>query len=201
VKRIKAGAIGDVVRVECHMGGYRQPGDWWRSSRSISGGVLYDWGVHLLEYALQIIGSDITEVAGFAKQGFWAGKTKWKKDTIEDEGFAVVRFKSGVWLTLCISSIDSNPKRGVIEFTGTKGSYIMNHQNHEIITIKGGERTVVERPNRDGEGWKFYQNIADHLVKGTELVITPEWSRRPIHILDLAVRSAKQGKALRATYA
>jgi hypothetical protein len=31
-------------------------------------------------------------------------------------------------------------------------------------------------------------------------VITPEWSRRPIHILDLAAQSAKQGRALAAKY-
>ena len=37
--------IGDIVRIEAHMGGYSQPKDWWRSSKSVSGGILYDWGV------------------------------------------------------------------------------------------------------------------------------------------------------------
>ena len=36
--------IGDIVRIELHMGGYGQPGNWWRTSRKISGGILYDWG-------------------------------------------------------------------------------------------------------------------------------------------------------------
>jgi scyllo-inositol 2-dehydrogenase (NADP+) len=65
VKRIRSGAIGEVVRVEARMGGWNRPGDWWRSSKSISGGILYDWGVHLLEYTLQIVDSDIVEVSGF----------------------------------------------------------------------------------------------------------------------------------------
>ena len=47
---------------------------------------------------------------------------------------------------------------------------------------------------------KYYANVAAHLVKGVPLVITAEWARRPIHILDLAGRSAKQGKALKARY-
>ena len=93
-------AIGDVYRVEAHIGGYGQPGDWWRSSKSISGGILYDWGVHLLEYALQIIDDEIVEVTGYSRQGFWARKTRWKKDTTEDVASAVVRFKKGTWLTL-----------------------------------------------------------------------------------------------------
>jgi len=200
VKQIKAGVIGEVFRVEAHMGGYGQPGDWWRSSKSISGGILYDWGVHLLEYSLQVIDSDIVEVSGFAKTGFWAPKTAWKDDTNEDEAFAVVRFASGAWLTVCMSHIDSNPKRGWLEITGTKGTYIMDGGTWEIITHRRRETVVRKGRNPSSEGWRYYQNIADHLVKGTPLVITPQRARRPIHILDLANKSARKGKAVKATY-
>jgi len=200
VRRIRAGTIGDVYRVEAHMGAWGQPGNWWRTSRTISGGILYDWGVHLLEYSFQIIDADMVEVAGFAKEGFWAPKTAWKKDTIEDEGFGVIRFDSGQWLTLCYSQLDSNPKRGIAEITGTKGSYIMDHRGWEITTHQGPNTVVTRGKNPEGEGWRFYQNVADHLVKGEKLVITPEWSRRPIHALDLMVRSAKRGRSLRTKY-
>jgi len=194
------GVIGDVVRIEAHMGGYGQPGDWWRTSKSISGGILYDWGVHLLEYSLQLIDSNITEVAGYAKTGFWAPKTAWKNDTNEDEARAVVRFANGAWLTLTITHIDSNAKRGQLEITGTKGSYIFEGGTFEIIQHKAGNTVVTKGKNRPSTGQEYYDNIADHLVKGTPLVITPEWSRRPIHILDLANQSAKQGKAIKAKY-
>ncbi len=86
VRTIKTAAIGDIVRIEAHMGRWEPPQDWWRSSKSISGGICYDWGVHLLEYSLQLIDSEIVEVSGFAKSGFWAPRTAWKDDTIEDEG-------------------------------------------------------------------------------------------------------------------
>ena len=121
---VQSGLIGDIVRIECHMGQWNKPGDIWRASKSISGGILYDWGVHLLEYSLQLIDSEITEVSGFAKHGFWAEQTKWKGDTVEDEAFATVRFKNGAWLTLCVTHIDSNPKVGMYEVTGTKGSLV-----------------------------------------------------------------------------
>ena len=62
--------IGEVYRIEAYMGGYNRPGDWWRSSKSISGGILYDWGVHLLEYSLQILQSDIVEVTGVRAHWF-----------------------------------------------------------------------------------------------------------------------------------
>ena len=200
MSQVKKGLVGEVFRVEAHMGGYRLPGEWWRTSRSISGGILYDWGVHLLEYSLQILDSEIDEVSGFAKSGFWAPQTKWKDDTNEDEGFAVVRFKNGKWLTLNVSSIDSNPKPSFLEVTGTLGSIVVDWQFNTVITHDKGNVVSTKIKNPDSEGWRLYQNIADHLVKGKELVITGEWARRPIHILDLAVKSAKTGKALKAKY-
>ena len=199
---VKRKVIGDVVRVEAHGGGYGKPGPWWRSSKSISGGILYDWGVHFLEYALQLIDSDIVEVMGLAKTGVWAPKTAWKDDTNEDDAFAIVRFKSGQWLTLHMSQIDSMPKhdRGMLEITGTRGTYIMSGGDYKLIrqTPKGPKEETGPIP--PGEGWRFYQNVSDHLVKGAKLVITGEWARRPIHILDLANRSVKLGKAIEAKY-
>ncbi len=203
VKKIKSGAIGDIIRIEAHMGGYGLPKDWWRSSRSISGGIMYDWGVHLLEYSLQLIDSDISEVSGYAKTGFWANQTAWKKDTNEDEGHAVVRFKDGKWLTLTITSIDSFPKdqdRGQLEITGTKGTYVMSGGSWSLRGVDGSEKIAISGRNPPGQQEKYYKNVANHLVKGTKLVISGEWARRPIHILDLAVKSAKLGRALRAKY-
>jgi len=197
LRKIRAGAIGEVVRIEAHMGGYGCPKDWWRSSKSISGGILYDWGVHLLEYALQIVDSRITEVTGFAKRGFWAKKCSWKADTNEDEACAIVRFANGVYVNLRISRIELNPKPGVMEVVGTKGSYIFDHKGWQLITSK----TTRKGKNPPTRWDAFYKNIADHLTKGTKLVITPQWSRRPIHILDLADRSARQGRSLKAKYA
>lgn len=198
---VRAGTIGEIIRVEGHMGAWGKPGEWWRSSKSISGGVLYDWGVHVLEYTLQLVDSDIVEVTGFAKRGYWAPQTKWGSDTVEDEGFAVVRFKSGAWATLCMTNIDLNPKRGMVEVTGTKGTIWWDYENHEI-TVRDGDSTVVIKGRNPAPQWeKYYANIATHLTTGEPLVITPEWSRRPIHILDLADRSAREGRALAAKYA
>lgn len=193
--------IGDVVRIEAHMGRWRQPGEWWRSSKSISGGVLYDWGVHLLEYTLQLMDAPIAEVSGFAHEGFWSPKTKWGKDTTEDEGFVTVRFEDGRWMTLCITNIDSKPKDGCVEITGTKGSYVFWMRKWKMIQQqRGGKVKETEGDNPPRQGDRFYGNIAAHLTKRDPLIITPQWARRPIHVLDLAGRSAKAGRAQKARY-
>ena len=194
-------AIGDVYRIDAHMGGYGKPGDWWRSSKSISGGILYDWGVHFLEYALQLMDSEIAEVSGFAKTGFWAPKTAWKKDTNEDVASAVVRFKNGAWLTLTVSSIEANPRPGWLEVSGSRGGYVFDGNTYEMIRDEGGLKTVVKGRNPPGQWKRYYRNVVAYLCAGKKLVITPEWSRRPIHILDLAHASAKLGRAIKATHA
>lgn len=199
---VQQGVIGDVVRIEAHMGGYGKPRDWWRSSKSISGGVLYDWGVHLLEYSLQLLpGAGITEVSGFHKTGVWAPHTGWKDDTNEDEAQAVVRFDSGQWLTLTVTSLDSNPKDGMLEITGTKGTYVMEGRGWTLITHEDAAKVVRTGQNPPSQGQCYYDNVAAYLTGTADLVITAEWSRRPIHILDLADRSAKQNRSLAATYA
>ncbi len=195
--------IGDVIRIEAHMGGYAMPRDWWRTSKSVSGGILYDWGVHLLEYSLQLMNDDMTEVSGFAKTGFWGPQTPFGDDCNEDEGFLTVRFESGKWLTLNVTSIDSNAKagdRGWLEITGTKGTYIFDGGSYRIITIEDDVTTTVKGKNPANEGWRLYQNIADHLVNDEKLIITAEWARRPIHVLDLGCTSAKEGVAKKTTY-
>ncbi len=201
VRRVKKEqCIGAITRIQCHMHHYGMPGEWWRSSRSISGGILYDWGVHLLEYSLQLIDSPITEVSGFSHEGFWAPQTHWKKDTNEDEASAIVRFKSGQWLHLSVSSIDAKGSDPWVEISGTRGNYSFGGEHYQLITSDGTTTRTEKGRHSADEGFQFYQNVARHLVKGEKLIITGEWSRRPIHILDLAGRSAKQGKSLATQY-
>ena len=116
-----------------------------------------------------------------------------------DEGLVVVRYASGAWSTLRQSSIEERPQQ-VTKVLGTKGTMILDWNATEITVHRGADKVTTRVNNPEGAGWKFYQNIADHLVKGTKLVITAEWARRPIHILDLACQSAKAGHALKAKY-
>ncbi len=198
--------IGEVFRVEAGMGGYGMPGDWWRTSKSISGGILYDWGVHLLEYALQVVRSEVVEVSGFAKTGYWAAKmpknAPWKNDCNEDEATAIVRFKNGAMINLSITHLGSAPRPYQIAFYGTGGAYEINYSQGWTLRKPGRGKELVEKTGKHpaSKGHLYYQNVADYLTGKDQLVITPEWARRPIHILDLANRSAQAGKALKAKY-
>lgn len=200
VKDLKSRPIGDIIRIEAQIAGYYNPGNTWRASKSRAGSVLLDWGAHLLEYTFELLDSEILEVTGYIKSGYWSKKTVWKKDTIEDEGFLVIRYKNGAWSTMRVSSIDSNPKESVVEVTGTEGTYLFTHDSWKMIKHKDGVSTTTKGRLPEGEWHKFYENIASHLTEGEELVMKPELSRRIIHVMDLASRSAKAGKALTPKY-
>lgn len=189
------GEIGEVFRIEAHMGGYRNPGDWWRSSRSISGGIHYDWGVHLIEYTLQLVDSEVVEVSAFAKEGFW--QTKWGDDTNQDEMSVIVRFANGTLFNLRLSQLETLPSGNQLEITGTEGKYLFNQRTFERHRQGDGLVHVIKGENRSGEQDSYYRNVADALTGKAELVITANWSRRTMEILDLASRSAAEGRALR----
>lgn len=190
--------IGEIVRIECHMGGYSLPQNWWRTSRTISGGILYDWGVHLLEYSLQLIDAPLTEVSGVAFHGHWGPQTSWKEDANEDEAFLLARFERGPWLTLSITQVDSKAKEGWVEITGTTGTLVLDASNSKLHQHQDGKVTVTQMPNPADEGHRYYENVRDHLVDGAPLVIDAQLARRPIQILDLAVQSARAGRTLAA---
>ena len=200
VRAVQKGTIGEVVRVSARMGQHGKPADTWRGSRLLSGGILYDWGVHCVEYALQILEGRIVEVTGFAHHGTWAAKSHWSEDANEDDAYAVVRFSSGQHFTLHMTSIDANTSPYWLEITGTKGSYLFNNDHFELVRPKGTGVQRTSGRNPQSNWTAFYHNIADYLTRKAPLIITPEWSRRPIHVIDLAVRSAKAGRTLRAKY-
>ncbi len=201
VKAIRSGAIGEVVHVDAHMGSWGKPREWWRSSKSISGGILYDWGAHLLDYTFQILQADMAEVSGFVKAGFWAQTSPWGADANEDDAFVTIRYTDGRWSTLGISSLDSRPRQGWVQVVGTEGSYWFDYHSYEI-TRPDHEQTLVTRgKNPPTTAECFYENLASHLVDDVPLVISPQWSRRPVHVIDLAQQSAAQGRTLAVKYA
>ncbi len=195
------GVIGEVFRVDARVSAYGKPVDEWRSRRSLSGGILYDWGVHLLDYILQVVDSEVTEVSGFSKTGFWAEEIAWKTDANEDAAYAAIRFKSGAWATLNVSQLDTNPHPGLLEIVGTRGSYtIVDLERYRLVRYETGARIEEEGPHDPPQFEKYFENVAAHLTRGEPLVITPEWARRPVHILDLAGQSAREGRTLPAVY-
>lgn len=184
--------IGRPFRWESHQGGYSEPGTWWRSSKEISGGIIFDWGAHFVEWMLQVMPYPMTEISGFRV------KEVWTKSTNEDELEAIVRFGDRAIASHTASDVAMAGK-DAIRILGTKGAITWNFSHVSVHTKDEHGQTVVTRVHSEkSEGHKFYQNLHEHLFKGEPLVITPELATRVIQVLDYAGQSAEQGRALAA---
>lgn len=59
---IDSGNIGDVIRIESRIHGSRGIPSDWRQEKAKGGGMILDWGVHLIDQMLQLIPDKITAV-------------------------------------------------------------------------------------------------------------------------------------------
>ena len=56
------GEIGEPIRIESRIHGSRGIPSDWRGEKEHGGGMLYDWGVHLIDQILQIFSAPVTDV-------------------------------------------------------------------------------------------------------------------------------------------
>ena len=186
--------IGRPFRWDSFGGGFNRPGDWWRSKKDVSGGIIYDWGAHFCEWMLQVMDYDMQEINGYMV------KEVWKHVTNEDELEAVVRFKGNAVASHTATDIALVGK-DMIRITGTKGAIVCGHGHCDVFVKDEDNQTVKTSvkmvPARNSD---YYKNVHDHLFNSKKLIITPEWARRVIQVLDYANRSARKGTGLKAKY-
>jgi scyllo-inositol 2-dehydrogenase (NADP+) len=187
---VRRGDIGQVFRVDAASAGYAPPRTWWRASKEISGGAMYDWGAHYCDWMLNIMNKPIESIVGDFQ------KRKWHSSTNEDYTYALVRFADGTTATLEQGSLAAI-SRGGWRVLGTEGG-LQNAGPHQALTLRKFDPQfgMVEsqlQPKGPDTAASYYQNVANHLIMGEELVVKAEEARRAIGVIHLAEQSSKQG--------
>ncbi len=188
---IHSGAIGDVFQIQAGMGGYSKPGTWWRSNKSISGGLMYDWGAHFIDWILHHMAPHkVTQVTGTLHH------LVWNEQTNEDHGQILMRFDNGATAELTQSQLMSVPipKWRIL---GTKGGILDDgsvNNGFKIYKHVDGMNLSGEVRNKTGVN-SYYKDLAAHLRGEGPLDVTAESSRRIIAIIEAAEKSAKSGKS------
>jgi scyllo-inositol 2-dehydrogenase (NADP+) len=182
---IKKGTIGEVFHLEACMGGMQKPGSWWRSDKKISGGAMFDWGAHIIDWALNLVPEEIAGVDGYFH------KLRWSDSTNEDHTELIIRFAGGQTAQIEISALAaaSKPRWRIL---GTKGAIVMENWSDIKVTVdyEGHMASFdIRVPSSDWDA--YYQNIATHLTKGEDLVVKPEEARRIIAVVEAAEKSSK----------
>ena len=186
---IGKGTIGEVFQIEGATCRYAKPHQTWRSDKRISGGLLYDWGAHFLDWMLAMMPGPIRNVTGFLHKRVWHGVTN------EDHGVLIIRFEDGRMAQFEQSAIAAVGKssfrilgtRGGIEQTGAEKLRVVT----DVNGYQADMAVAMKPDNRDA----YYLNVANHLYLGEPLVIPAEHARRIIAVMQAAERSSKSGRA------
>ncbi|MHB9134326.1 MAG: Gfo/Idh/MocA family protein [Armatimonadota bacterium] len=199
---IDDGLLGNLY--EINTGIHFAPGpDTWRGYKKQSGGIVYDWGVHLLDYAVNFANSEVKGVSGYFHRTPGS-------DPLLNEGHGTVRvfFESGIIANVTVSALDRvNPLR--YRIMGDKGTLLDewnwkdNERNWQLndklkvyTKLSGGEQAEMAVPYRQTVAQKYYDNVASRLLHGTPLMVTAESAARLINIFNTAEQSSLQGGVL-----
>jgi len=190
---IAEGMLGDVFQIEAAMSAYQHPGYWWRSDKRISGGAFYDWGAHIVDWVLGLANDRIAEVSGHFQH-----KRVWHDVTNEDHCSTVIRFQNGASAHVELSHLAAltKPRWRIL---GTQGALLNKSYDSEVLkiaTLQNGARTEIKRAYCKSDWHAYYRNVADHLLLGEPLAVTPESARRVIAVIETAEKSSRAGKAL-----
>lgn len=212
---VDSGDIGEVFNTETFVGGFEHPCRAWHSEESISGGAIYDWGSHHVDWILQLYGSSPARVLCSAHTRVWHDTTN------ADQLSLWMQWDDGREATFRQSDVCAirRPKfhvegtRGTIEghYRPLVNDYIVPGRGHvadvshhaeapvglTVATYDGtlGIRTSTVAP-APSPGWGFHRNLADHLLLGEPLAVRPEESRDVVAVLEAGQRSGANGGEL-----
>jgi predicted dehydrogenase len=186
---IDRGFIGKVYQIEAYLGGYGHPGTWWRAYKDISGGALYDWGAHFIDWLLNLVPEKMTGVMGVSQ------KLVWKDVTNEDDVRAIIRFESGATADFQQSYIAMAGKPR-LRILGTKGAILDGDKHFDVTTLFRGYRAQLKVPFKEDTWHDYYKNVNDHLSSNRELVVKPEEGRRVIAVMETAEKSWNNGSTM-----
>ncbi|TMB89192.1 MAG: hypothetical protein E6J45_10480 [Chloroflexi bacterium] len=218
-RAVREGRIGDLFYMESFVGGFRHPCSLWHSHEPISGGAVYDWGSHYLDWMLQLFDGDVIAVRSISHKRVWHDVTNADQVTVE------IRFASGAQASFMHSDIAAavKPKWYLL---GTGGAIVGDwRERTEWVRGPDGEideqavlptdlpaRLRVLRPAGDDavheetlslprrDRAAFFRNLAGHLLRGEPLAVTPEQARRTVAVMEASTASAAGGGAVIDTH-
>ncbi|MFH1566378.1 MAG: Gfo/Idh/MocA family oxidoreductase [Gemmatimonadota bacterium] len=204
---VRQGLLGDLFHLEVTACGYGRgfdpgrPDRPWRTVKEISGGALYDWGAHAVDWVLSMVPGRMTQVTGFFHKRVWHDMSN------EDQTRAIVRFDDGCVAEVLQSSIAFAGKPYLWYILGTKGAIVDTGRGalegycRELNGPPGGSfrlRTAEgERdvPYADSDWATYYADLAGHLLGGAPVPVSAADGRRVIAVLETAEKSSRSGRS------
>lgn len=213
---IENGSIGNPVSIESRVHGERGVVFGWRADVEAGGGMLYDWGVHLIDQLLYLFPKQkVTHVFAQLKSVLTPAVDDYLKVEMLFDNNMTAHVEVGTF------ALEKMPRwfvygdRGTLklnDFSGTVGGLARIRQAHsegmefdEKVVI-GPSRTMapltpedvirLELPKVEEQPLDYYNNVVGALRGTAKLIVTPESVRNTLLILDAAFESSRTKKAV-----
>ena len=214
-KLVQENTLGKPYFIESRVQGSSGGMHGWRGHKINGGGMLYDWGVHLLDQLMDMIDSPVVSVTAQLQSLF--------SDEIDDNVKLLLQFENGVsalctmetncfiplprWHMCCEQGtvvVESWSAQGEIVQLAEGGK--MEWTDEIVYTEAGPTRTMAPRPVNTTKhsplpevhtDWSdYYNNIVAVLDNRAELIVKPAQVLRVMRVIDLAFESSRQGVGL-----
>lgn len=210
---IDSGEIGDVIRVESRIHGSRGIPSDWRGIAAYGGGMLYDWGVHLIDQAMLLIPEPVTNI--FCRFDHIT-------NTEVDDGFQLtITFENGKTAYIEVGTYNFLPMPRFYLRCKSGSALIPDwrencrvvkckywHENDvlPVQTAAGLTKTMAPRddittdryelPQPASDVHDFYRNVCRAIANEEPLLVTHEQLMRVMRVIEESFRSAESGQAI-----
>ena len=206
VKRaLETGLIGAPYLIEVSVLRFRGPRGW-RATLDAGGGILYDWGAHLVDHALQLVHEPVIRVDCDIQYRGWGA---------EIGSFARIQleFESGLLYAIELGNLArvEKPRWYIAGETGALVKFGLDPQEAAMLrgdigaakeapemrarvtTEVNGLATEMVLESLTGDWTSYYRNVADAILGREEIIVKPEESLRGVAVLNAAAESARVG--------
>lgn len=208
--------LGEVFRIENRVqGSHGIPGDW-RKEKSHGGGMIYDWGVHLIDQVLTLFPQKITEINSYATALL---------NTEVDDGFRMeILFETGLSAYIEVSTYNFKTlprfylqcEKGTAVISNWHSdveiSKLLSWEEENIKPIQtsaGITRTMAPRskftckeyikPLPKADVHDFYRNFCNVIDGIEEQIIKNSQVRRVLQVIEIAFESAETNNRIKVS--
>lgn len=216
-RQVEAGLLGDVYHIESRVEGSRGMPKGWRTLKALGGGMMLDWGVHLIDQILYMLEESVTNV--------FCQMNKIEYPEVDDNFRLTMKFDSGktVQVEVATNNFIQHPRWYVLGTEGTlqiddwecEGRIVRckdkdNVWEEEIVYTKAGPTKVMAPRRKDtletitikepidvvDSITIVYDQFIDAIEGKQPLNITSAQAMRVMKVMEAAFRSADEGVAI-----
>lgn len=207
--------IGKVCMIENRVQGSRRALHGWRGFKPNGGGMLLDWGVHLIDQLMWMIDAPVASVYADLQCIYSEGVDDNFKMMMKFENgiSAIVEVATNCFINQCRWHVIGEEGTAIVEDWDCTGKIVKLNDEEAMVwedtivyTEAGPTRTMAPRPSESTltlplpevkTDWTdYYRNIVDVLDGKAELIVKPEECLRVMKVIDAIFESSDKNTSI-----